>query len=365
MQSKLRMYMIKIKCSCSGTLYFLIAKGEFMQQFSFVQIEKGNDYHYKLAENLWIPFSKELNEHEGISETNEEIIHDLTRRINIQGCRKNMHFELFLLDDIPVGIAMFAIDTGTVYGLLESGYGVITGFYIHPDYRRKGYGRVFFEHIENVLISDGAPKIYLTPDGVTGEPFWVSLGFENSGKFDPDDKKYIYIKDCKDTDISRKISCIGVNDENSSLFIELMLKYAKELDEHQNRNTDPEILKKWTESIVRKQYDDGRCLKLCSYNSEIVGFLYGKIDKDDDKGFRKIGYGCIMEFYVTPECRRKGFGKAMYLEIEQFFRKNDVKHMYLTADPVTGKPFWEKMGFIKTDEISPDNNQQVYEKELL
>lgn len=208
MQSELRMYMIKIKCSCSGTLYFLIAKGEFMQKFSFVQIEKGNDYHYKLAENLWMPFSKELNEHEGISETNEEIIHDLTRRINIQGCRKNMHFELFLLDDIPVGIAMFAIDTGTVYGLLESGYGVITGFYIHPEYRRKGYGRRFFEHIESVLINDGAPKIYLIPDGVTGEPFWVSLGFENSGKFDPDDKKYIYIKDCKDTDISRKISFI-------------------------------------------------------------------------------------------------------------------------------------------------------------
>lgn len=335
-----------------------------MRKLSFIQIEKGNNHHYELAEKLWIPFSEELNKHEGITETKEEIIHDLTRRINIQGSRNNMHFELLLKDDTPIGISMFAIDTGTVYGLLESGYGVITGFYIRPEYRRKGYGRRFFEHIESVLINDGAPKIYLTPDGVTGEPFWVSLGFENSGKFDPDDKKYIYIKDCKDSDINRKVSFISVNGDDTYLFIKLMQEYAKELDKHQNRNTDPEILKKWTESIVRKQYEDGRYLKLCCYNSEIVGFIYGKIDKPDDKGFKKVGYGCIMELYVIPEYRRKGFGKAMYLEIEGFFRKNGVMCLYLTADPVTGKPFWEEMSFTSTGEISPDNNQQVYEKEL-
>lgn len=336
-----------------------------MQKLNFIQIEKGNNHHYELAEKLWIPFSEELDEHEGISETREEIIHDLTRRINIQGNRDNMHFELLLKENTPIGIAMFAIDTGTVYGLLESGYGVITGFYIRPEYRMKGFGRKFFEHIENILINDGAPKIYLTPDGVTGEPFWVSLGFENSGKFDPDDKKYIYIKDCKESDINCKISFVSVNDDNSSLFIGLMLKYAKELDKHQNRNTDPEILKKWTESIVRKQYEDGRCLKLCCYNSKIIGFFYGKIDKPDDKGFKKVGYGCIMEFYAIPEYRRKGFGRTMYMYLEDFFRKKGVSNMYLTADPVTGKPFWENMGFMSTGELSPDNKQTIYVKQLV
>lgn len=333
-----------------------------MKKLSFIQIEKGNQYHYDLAEKLWIPFSEELNEHEGITETKEEIIHDLTRRINIQGSRVNMHFELALKDDTPVGIAMFAIDTGTVYGLLESGYGVITGFYICPEYRRKGYGKSFFEHIETVLINDGAPKIYLTPDGVTGEPFWVSLGFENSGKFDPDDKKYIYIKDCKGTYTNNKINFVQINNDNSSVFIELMKTYAGELDKHQGRNTNPEMLKKWTESIIKKQFDNGRCLKLCCYKSEVIGFLYGKIDKSDDKGFKKVGYGCIMEFYVIPEYRRKGFGKSMYLHIENFFRENDVKRMYLTADPVTGKPFWEAMGFISQGEFSPDNGQEIFEK---
>lgn len=166
-----------------------------MGKLKFIQIEKDKIEHYEFAKKLWLPFSRELDEHEGISETEEEILYDLSRRINIQGSRENMHFELALLGNEPIGIAMFAIDNGTVYGLLESGYDVITGFYISPEYRRNGYGREFFGHIEQTLKADGAPKIYLTPDGVTGKPFWVSLGFENSGKFDLDDKKYIYIKD--------------------------------------------------------------------------------------------------------------------------------------------------------------------------
>ena len=167
-----------------------------MNRLTFIQIKKNNNEHYETAKKLWIPFSIELDEHEGITETEEEMLHDLTRRISIQGNRPAMHFELAYADNEPVGIAMFAIDTGTVYGLLESGYGVITGFYIKPEYRRMGYGKEFFTHIECVLKKDGAPKIYLTPDEVTGEPFWISLGFKNSGKFDPDDKKFIYIKDC-------------------------------------------------------------------------------------------------------------------------------------------------------------------------
>lgn len=174
-----------------------------MKELTFVQIEKDNQEHYELAKKLWLPFSREIDEHEGITETEDEMLHDLTRRINIQGNRPDMHFELVLENGEPVGIAMFAIDTGTVYGLLESGYGVITGFYICPEFRRRGYGREFYEHIETILINDGAPKIYLTPDGITGEPFWTALGFKNSGKFDPDDKKYIYIKDCVKTTNSK------------------------------------------------------------------------------------------------------------------------------------------------------------------
>lgn len=166
-----------------------------MSRLTYLQLSKDEPNHFELAKSVWLPFCHEIDIHDGITESDEEIIEDCKRRIGIQGSRPDMHFELAFLNNEVIGLAMFAIDLGTVYGLLEKGYGTIMGFYIKPEYRRQGYGREMFLHIESILRYDGAPKIHLTPDGVTGEPFWTALGFENSGKFDPDDEKYIYIKD--------------------------------------------------------------------------------------------------------------------------------------------------------------------------
>lgn len=71
-----------------------------------------------------------------------------------------------------------------------------------------------------------------------------------------------------------------------------------------------------------------------------------------------------MEFYVIPELRRKGYGKLMFERIESLFRSHGALRMYLTADPVTGKPFWEALGFQRTGEISPENKLDIYEKAI-
>ncbi len=162
----------------------------------------------------------------------------------------------------------------------------------------------------------------------------------------------------------KTLNYIGVTEENRSSFHSLMLSYAKELDEHQHRSTDPELLIRWTDSIIAKQHEPSRCLKLCYDSAELIGFLYAKIDQTEDKGYKRIGQGCIMEFYVIPEQRRKGSGKAMVDYLEAFFADNGAYQLYLTADPVTGKPFWEAMGFVSTGEFSPDNGQEIYEKSL-
>ena len=168
------------------------------KQIKYIQIEKDNAAHFEMASKLWIPFIQEVNEHDGTYQSEEQIIDGLKKRISIQGCRKDMHFEVAYMNGEPFGIAMFAIDLGTVYGLLDKGYGTIMGFYIHPDFRRKGLGTSFSKHIEAILYSDGARKMYICPDSVTGEPFWKSNGYVDSGKIDPDDKKPIYIKELAD-----------------------------------------------------------------------------------------------------------------------------------------------------------------------
>lgn len=167
-----------------------------MKDITYVQIYKENQDLYNKILPQWIDYFNNIHrETEDEKPTEIEIIQDLNRRINIQGNRPEMHFELLFCDDTLVGFANFAIDTGTLYGLLESGYGVVMEFYISPEFRRKGYGKLLFEHVEETLKNDGTQYIYLTPDLVTGIPFWIAMGFCDSGKIDPDNKLPVYIKD--------------------------------------------------------------------------------------------------------------------------------------------------------------------------
>ena len=39
------------------------------KQINFIQIEKDNAVHFESASQLWIPFIKEVNEHDGTYQT--------------------------------------------------------------------------------------------------------------------------------------------------------------------------------------------------------------------------------------------------------------------------------------------------------
>lgn len=152
--------------------------------------------------------------------------------------------------------------------------------------------------------------------------------------------------------------------ENCATFEQLMWQYNKELDEHQSRITPIDFIEKWIKSIIQIQGDNDRHLELCYDDKTLIGFLYGKIDRPEHKGFIKVGYGYIMEFFVLPEHRRNGYGKEMFLHLEKLFRQDGAKRMYLTSDPITGNPFWESLGFVNTGERSSENDQEIYEKQI-
>lgn len=154
------------------------------------------------------------------------------------------------------------------------------------------------------------------------------------------------------------------NGELCNSFKSLMVPYMEELDAHSDDPLPMDLLPKWIDSIIAMQGPSDRHTELCYVGDDLIGFLYGKVDHEDHKGFIKPGYGYIMEFYVRPQYRRKGYGKQMFLHMERLFRENGAKRMYLTADPVSGKPFWEAMGFVGTGEQSPENKLDIYEKDV-
>ena len=168
--------------------------------------------------------------------------------------------------------------------------------------------------------------------------------------------------------MENQIKYVQVTADNEKLckaFKSLMTPYMEELDAHSDNPLPMDLLPKWVDSIIAMQGPSDRHTELCYVGDNLIGFLYGKVDHEDHKGFIKPGYGYIMEFYVCPQYRRKGYGKRMFLHMEYLFRKDGVKRMYLTADPVSGKPFWEAMGFVNTGEQSPENKLDIYEKDVL
>jgi GNAT superfamily N-acetyltransferase len=154
------------------------------------------------------------------------------------------------------------------------------------------------------------------------------------------------------------------NEEYYNLLAGLMIPYNKELDEHKGSRTPKDTLLKVIRSMLNLQGPQDRHLELCYEGEYLIGFLYVKVDHENHKGFIKPEYGYIMEFYVKPEYRRKGYGKAIFNRIEVLFASHGTKRMYLTADSVTGIPFWAAMGFENTGETSPENGQLIYEKNL-
>jgi ribosomal protein S18 acetylase RimI-like enzyme len=162
------------------------------------------------------------------------------------------------------------------------------------------------------------------------------------------------------------------NDKHRAEFESLFWEYYAEQCEHNPKlrvspnphYTFEEFLQKWFSSIIDIQGDSDRHLELCYDSEHLIGFLYGKVDHEDHKGFIKPGWGYVMEFYVKPEYRRKGYGRIMAERLERLFTADGVTWSYLNADAVTGEPFWSAMGFTKTDEINTENNKPIWVKEL-
>lgn len=142
----------------------------------------------------------------------------------------------------------------------------------------------------------------------------------------------------------------------------IMLPYCRELDNNVGRETPDATLKKFIASIVSISEEKDRFAELCYLGEDLIGFAYGKIDREEHRGYVRPDWGYVMEFYVKPECRRNGYGREIYKYLENIFKSNGISNIWLTADPVTGEPFWSAVGFTNSGKKSPENDLYIYEK---
>ncbi|MHA1780931.1 MAG: GNAT family N-acetyltransferase [Candidatus Thorarchaeota archaeon] len=63
------------------------------------------------------------------------------------------------------------------------GWGVILEFFIVPNKRRHGWGRWLFNRVVHILQTHGVDNIWLW-SASDAEPFWYSLGFQETGEIE-------------------------------------------------------------------------------------------------------------------------------------------------------------------------------------
>ncbi|WP_227734733.1 GNAT family N-acetyltransferase [Yersinia proxima] len=78
-------------------------------------------------------------------------------------------------------------------------------------------------------------------------------------------------------------------------------------------------------------------------NNQLVGYLWFGLGKNDSAAF-------IKDFYVLPQCQRKGYGSACLQELEKLLVVQDIFEIKLrvAADNPQAKRLYEQMDFLVT-----------------
>ena len=156
------------------------------------------------------------------------------------------------------------------------------------------------------------------------------------------------------------------NAEHCEAFKAMMFPYNREIGASLPDGTPVSdvFIAKWAQSCIDIQGAHDRHLELICVGNEVIGFLCGKIDHAEHRGFIKPGYGYIMEFYIKPEHRNNGYSRAMLGRLESLFANNGATQLYLTAKDEMAR-YWETIGFAATGEVSPENKMRIFEKGIV
>ncbi len=104
---------------------------------------------------------------------------------------------------------------------------------------------------------------------------------------------------------------------------------------------------KFVQSIIDRQGEPGRWLFLLKNEDQYIGFIHLKLDGE------RPGWAAVLEFYIVPTRRRRGWGRWLFDLTLQILRTRNVKHVWLWSAP-DAEPFWRTLGFQETGELVND-----------
>lgn len=124
----------------------------------------------------------------------------------------------------------------------------------------------------------------------------------------------------------------------------------------------PQVIREKLCPFILQQQQKGLLhIALLKVQESAAGFCIYQIDSPESDWCKRPGEGCIREFFIRKEFRRKGLGRKLCREALCELEKMGAKKVYLTADEAAG--FWESCGFSNTGELC-SNGQNYFELSL-
>jgi GNAT superfamily N-acetyltransferase len=165
------------------------------QALDFIAVNPEDNRQMRTLRKLWLPYWIDETTRNGRkAEGRRKIYRRLKNRVvHAEKTPKTGFYALHLKGWI-IGFSFFGLAGGIKAADIPPGYGMIMEFYIDPLFRRKGYATEMNNRIEELFRSWEISNVFLRPNPVTGRPFWKAVGYKDSMKVDPDDKRPIYIK---------------------------------------------------------------------------------------------------------------------------------------------------------------------------
>lgn len=250
----------------------------------FSEITTKNINNYKILKKTFAKYKTKTLRNHGETPCGKKTFYNLFEHIVLNASSSDSkHFIIMQSGKELIGFAL--IDTASTDVVdIPYRYGEINDFYISPKHRRKGYGRILNNHIENVFKADGTNTVLLSPDPVSGIDFWKAMGYCDTGLHQGWGRHLVYIKHLteKDTKIENAISAlvtptdlITVNPYNKAQIKEMHGVWKKYCRENN---------KKFRKSTVRKMAFKARENKAVEFKAlyekrKIIGFVY----KDDSE----------------------------------------------------------------------------------
>jgi|GEM_PF-441006 len=152
-----------------------------ISHFSFENIIRENITKHKKLHKIFAKYKIRTLRNHGEAPGSKRMFYNLFDDIIARASDSaSDYFVVMLSGKEIIGFASISTVASDIVDIPYS-YGTVHDFYISSKHRRKGYGRILNDYIENIFKNNETTTVLLFPDPVHGIPFWRTMGYYDTG----------------------------------------------------------------------------------------------------------------------------------------------------------------------------------------